>query len=111
MLRSGPWNRLALTIRWLKQEYVTDFAPDCTPPEHMPIAYGLVKVKKVGSDTGRSKKVANQEKPTEDDDMVNLSQSGIKYPRCSVCNKRLQVFILLSISELLKLLIRKKKNK
>lgn len=90
MLRNGPWNRLALTIRWLKQEYVTDFAPDSKPPVHMPIAYGLVKVKKVGSDTGRSKKGDNSEKGAVDDDLVNLSQCGNKYPRCSVCNRRIQ---------------------
>ena len=94
MLRSGPWNRLALTIRWLKQEYIADFAPDCRPPVHMPIAYGLVKVKKVGTDTGRTKKGDNQCKESTEEDLVNLSQSGNKYPRCSVCNKRIQVCIL-----------------
>lgn len=88
MLRTGPWKRLALTIRWLKQEYIQDFSPDCKPPVHMPIAYGLVKVKKVGAETGRSKKGNNS--VASDDDLGNLSQTSNKHPRCSVCNKRIQ---------------------
>jgi hypothetical protein len=42
----------------------------------MPIAYGLVKVKKVGTDTGRTKKGDNQCKESTEEDLVNLSQSG-----------------------------------
>ena len=38
----GPWNRLPLTIRWLKEEYKIDFDPLKQPPIHMPIVYGLI---------------------------------------------------------------------
>ena len=42
MLNTGPWNRLPITIQWLKQEYRQEF-PICKPPPvHMPIAYGPI---------------------------------------------------------------------
>lgn len=47
MLRTGPWHRLPLTIRWLKQEYQQEFPPNLLPPMHMPIVYGPVRRKKV----------------------------------------------------------------
>jgi len=46
MLNVGPWNRLPLTIRWLKQEYKMEFDVDQQPPNHMPIAYGLLNTRK-----------------------------------------------------------------
>ena len=49
MLRVGPWNRLALTVRWLKQEFCQDFDPSRVPPLHMAITYGPVKSCKVKS--------------------------------------------------------------
>ena len=91
MLRTGPWNRLALTIRWLKQEYVRDFPPELPPPMHMAIAYGLVKPKRVKGDNQNKQvdgKVDNPENEEEED--LRISQTG-KYPRCAVCYKRIQV--------------------
>ena len=43
MLNTGPWNRLPLTIQWLRQEYFQHFPIDRTPPTHIPIAYGTIK--------------------------------------------------------------------
>lgn len=44
MLRIGPWCRLPLTIRWLKQEYQVEFPLDKLPPPHMAIEFGLVEI-------------------------------------------------------------------
>lgn len=46
MLSTGPWHRLPLTIRWLKQEYRQPFPPNKQPPIHMPEAYGLIEMTK-----------------------------------------------------------------
>lgn len=40
----GPWCRLPLTIRWLKQEHQTEFPLNKQPPPHMPVAFGLVQI-------------------------------------------------------------------
>lgn len=42
MLSIGPWHRLPLIIRWLKQEYEEPFPSHRQPPFHMPIAHGLI---------------------------------------------------------------------
>jgi structure-specific endonuclease subunit SLX1 len=54
MLRTGPWNRLPLTIQWLEQECETRFPvpTEDIPPIHMAIAYGPVKTKRVTSRDG-----------------------------------------------------------
>jgi structure-specific endonuclease subunit SLX1 len=44
MLRTGPWCRLPLTVRWLRQEYMKEFPFNKQPPAHMPIVFGPVKV-------------------------------------------------------------------
>ncbi|GAB6030058.1 hypothetical protein CHUAL_005741 [Chamberlinius hualienensis] len=47
MIRVGPWNRLPLIIRWLKQSYFIEFDVSLRPPSHMPIVFGPVITKKV----------------------------------------------------------------
>ena len=47
MLNLGPWNKLALTVRWLKPEYSAEFPAQLQPPLHMPIVSGPVKSKRV----------------------------------------------------------------
>ena len=92
MLRTGPWNRLALTVRWLKQEYKQDFLPDLVPPLHMAIAYGLVKSKKVkgNSQDGRAPEEGSNSQAVSDD--LDFSQSS-RHPRCAICVKRIQVIL------------------
>jgi structure-specific endonuclease subunit SLX1 len=53
MLRIGPWARLGLTIRWLKQEYKKDFPINKQPPPHMPIMYGPVQILSKSKEQGR----------------------------------------------------------
>jgi len=44
MLNMGPWNRLPLTVRWLKPEVkFAEFPDGRAPPSHMPIVRGPVK--------------------------------------------------------------------
>uniref|UniRef100_A0A1I7YY19 Structure-specific endonuclease subunit SLX1 homolog n=1 Tax=Steinernema glaseri TaxID=37863 RepID=A0A1I7YY19_9BILA len=43
MLNSEPWNRLALTFRWLQPQFELPFPADVTPPSHMDVQYGLVE--------------------------------------------------------------------
>ncbi|CAH8549796.1 unnamed protein product [Heterobilharzia americana] len=44
MLCRGPWNRLGLTIQWIKQSYARNLSESLTPPLHMPIAYGPIEM-------------------------------------------------------------------
>ena len=78
MLNVGPWNRLPLTIRWLKQEYKMEFDVDQQPPTHMPIAYGLLKKRK--------RKKGNKEECEEAKDVNNY--------KCVECSKGIKVCIL-----------------
>ncbi|KAL4131110.1 hypothetical protein QTP88_008458 [Uroleucon formosanum] len=49
MLHVGPWNRLALSVRWLNMLYRRDFSDDKFPPMHMSICQGPVVCKKTVS--------------------------------------------------------------
>ncbi|KAF8569313.1 hypothetical protein P879_04631 [Paragonimus westermani] len=43
MLRTGPWNRLGLIIRWINQSYFREFNTNLIPPLHMPVVFGPLK--------------------------------------------------------------------
>lgn len=63
MLRVGPWHKLPLTVRWLKQQYTVEFDSKLRPPPHMPITFGPVATKKVSvpqetKDSTKGEKVA-----------------------------------------------------
>ncbi|ESO91579.1 hypothetical protein LOTGIDRAFT_163304 [Lottia gigantea] len=79
MLRTAPWNRLALTIRWLNQEFRLDFSPTTPPPNHMPIEFGPIMCKKVGG----KKKKTNEKTGDDESDSLMLEF-------CDVCYKRIQ---------------------
>ena len=67
MLSTGPWNRLPLSIRWLRPDLKgdLDFPRDKQPPIHMPILYGPVKSVKLKN----KKKKAN---PDENEAQFSL---------------------------------------
>ncbi|CAI9744297.1 structure-specific endonuclease subunit slx1 [Octopus vulgaris] len=73
MLRVGPWKRLPLTIRWLKQEYQREFPPKLLPPTHMPIVYGPVQSRKI-----------SRSKTSTPADTEGLD---VKLNTCSVCRE------------------------
>ena len=82
MLRIGPWCRLPLTIRWLKQEYKRDFMINKLPPSHMPIVYGPVTVVDLNKN---NKKTAKQDSSDIPSEIVNSQSSKC----CYICKKNL----------------------
>lgn len=61
MLRTRPWCRLPLTVRWIKSEYIKDFPPGLEPPIHIPIAHGPVKPVKVKELTDQQSEETEEE--------------------------------------------------
>lgn len=59
MLNLGPWNKLPLTVRWLKPEFKVEFPHDLQPPLHMPIVHGPVKSKNLGGQKPKKKNLKN----------------------------------------------------
>lgn len=76
MLRTPPFCRLPLTIQWLSDEYLREFPIEKSPPMHMPIKYGRIKIKKKVSDI--------------DNDIIILSQQDAGMQFCDICNKYIQ---------------------
>ena len=73
------------------QEYRQEFPPDLQPPTHMPVAFGLVKSKKVGSTQQARGGGGDSAAAVDDDDDDILLLSQVRVPRCAVCEKRMQV--------------------
>lgn len=73
MLSVGPWSRLGLTVRWLKQEYQIPFPVGKEPPIHMPIAYGLIELSKEGCSNGN--KFSD-----------GTTADAKKVPECDICS-------------------------
>jgi structure-specific endonuclease subunit SLX1 len=78
MLRTEPWSRLPLQIRWLKQEYQKEFQPNKMPPNHMPIVYGQIELIKE----------SNKQKLDEEHLFISASQMN-KSECCPLCFKSL----------------------
>lgn len=78
MLNVGPWNRLPLTIRWLKQEYKMEFDVEQLPPKHMPIVYGPL----------------NKRKPKKGNNggNVEVEEANNTSYRCVECSKKIKVY-------------------
>ena len=68
MLNMGPWNRLPLSVRWLRPDLrnEVDFERDQQPPIHMAISSGPIKAKK------RQTKKKNVPDASEDDSDEDL---------------------------------------
>ncbi len=79
MIRIGPWNRLGLTIRWLRQEYRQEFSLNKLPPTHMPIVYGLIEI----YEKSKSKK-----KQTSEYDPSIVEECQIT--KCFICCKNIE---------------------
>ncbi|KAK7087480.1 structure-specific endonuclease subunit slx1-like [Littorina saxatilis] len=102
MLRSPPWSRLALNVRWLKQDHQLDFPSNLEPPSHMPVVFGPVRSKKIqgkqndkGSPRKKSSSSPAQQHPhTADTDMEDedclIPTVVKKNPLCSVCHQKLK---------------------
>lgn len=94
MLLVGPWWRLPLTLRWLKQEYELPFPLDKQPPIHMPIAYGQVEVFKKRFGGGNEQKMGaiatsrEEDKEKEDEEEEKgMDVSEVAPSSCFVCHE------------------------
>ncbi|MEE6520412.1 hypothetical protein FKM82_018266 [Ascaphus truei] len=80
MLRAAPWNRLPLTLRWLRQEYHRDLPPLLQPPLHMPLAFGQVRARPTPKGRGGERGQGDGE---AEQDLLQLDSVRQRCPLCS----------------------------
>nr|CAD7446554.1 unnamed protein product [Timema bartmani] len=91
MLQVGPWYRLALTIRWIKQEYAQAFHINGCPPIHMPIIFGPVSKKRGSVQESSSSSYDNDSDSDSDCKQVStrkdLDTKNVNtLQTCCICN-------------------------
>ncbi|XP_053550648.1 structure-specific endonuclease subunit SLX1 [Bombina bombina] len=90
MLRVAPWNRLPLTLRWLRQEYQRALPPLLQPPLHMPLSFGQVRARPIAkSQTGKGKAGEKGQKEGEIETDAILQADSVSQ-RCRVCFQKVQ---------------------
>lgn len=81
MLTTGPWNRLPLSVRWLRPDLKgeVDFPRDKQPPIHMPILYGQVRSVKL-------KKASKKQNPDDKEEATTSQSERSSTPLlCGLC--------------------------
>lgn len=115
MLNSGPWNRLALTVRWLRPEFSVQFPTNMRPPSHMPLVFGPLAQQSAAphrhesraqKHTSKSQKKSRRHRAPSTDEEVDVesnagsdvdlntdvqSATHLRLTRCAVCKQTLHV--------------------
>ncbi|KAM4697359.1 structure-specific endonuclease subunit SLX1 [Rhinophrynus dorsalis] len=89
MLRVAPWNRLPLTLRWLRQEYHRDLPLLLQPPLHMPLAFGQVRARPIPKSQKKGK-VGEKGQGEEGAELEEIRQRENVPQRCRVCYHKVQ---------------------
>ena len=79
MLSTGPWNRLPLSVRWLRPDLKgdLDFDRQTPPPIHMAITYGPIKAVKAK----KKKKSTTNARSTTDAESDDITEELL----CGLC--------------------------
>ena len=110
MLNSGPWNRLALSVRWLRPEFSVPFPAQFRPPPHMRLLFGALPVtasdrlepraKKHTSQKARKRRVPAADASIACDEPETESAHEPSCPvlltRCTICKQSLHVRVRVS---------------
>ncbi|CAG0897196.1 unnamed protein product [Cyprideis torosa] len=72
MLRISPWNRLPLSLRWLRPQYQNEFPAILPPPSHMVVCEGAIKPMRKKPGFSKTKET-EEERPANEDAEINPS--------------------------------------